>query len=146
MKTRLFITLICLFLASCSKNNVNNNNPFLPDYSFDTGNAINTSLPQFSNLQFPGNYIIMGSNYGINGFVVYYSGISYTAFELTDPNHTLQTCSKLTIQGVIATCGCEDGNSYDILTGQGQEGTNGQYLLKPYFVEVNGNIIRVYNN
>ena len=146
MKNLIFSFLFCLLLLTCSKNNVNTNNPFLPNYSFDTGNTINTALPQFSNLQFSGNYIIMGSTYGINGFVLYNSGISYTAFELTDPNHSLQTCSKLDVQGVIASCSCEDGNSYDILTGQGQEGTNGQYLLKPYFVVVNDNIIRVYNN
>lgn len=146
MKNRLFIPIMCLLLVYCSQNDVNNNNPFLPNYSFDTGNMINTDLPAYSNLQFPGNYILLDNIYGINGVVVYNSGISFTAFELTDPNHAIQTCSKLTVQGVVASCNCEDENSYDILTGQGQEGTSGQYLLKPYFVEVNGNIVRVFNN
>lgn len=146
MKNTLFKTLICLLIVSCSKSNVNNNNPYLPNYEFDTGNIINTSLPQFNDMQFPGNHIILSSDFGINGVVVYYSGSTYSAFEITDPNHSIQTCSTLTVEGVIATCSCDDGNSYDILIGQGREGTTGQYPLKRYFVEVNGSIIRVYNN
>ena len=146
MKNFLFKSLICLLIVACSKSNVVRNNPNLPNYSFDTGNLINTNLPEYSNLQFAGNHVILNSNYGINGVVVYNSGTSYTAFELTDPNHSIQNCSNLAVQGVIATCSCDDGNSYEILSGQGQEGTTGQYLLKPYFVEVSSNIIRVYNN
>lgn len=146
MKYSLLIAITCLLLFSCSKSNVNNNNPYLPNYEFDTGNIINTNLPQFNDLQFPGNHIILSSDFGINGVVVYFSGSTYTAFEITDPNHNIQNCSILTVEGIIATCSCEDENSYDILTGQGREGTTGQYPLKPYFVEVNDNIIRVYNN
>lgn len=146
MKNICFKALICLLIVSCSKSNEVRNNAYLPNYSFDTGNLINTNLPQYSNLQFAGNHILLSSDYGINGVVVFFSGTSYSAFELTDPNHSIQACSKLTVQGVIATCSCDDGNSYEILTGQGQEGTTGQYSLKPYFVEINGNIIRVYNN
>ena len=148
MKNLIFKTIICLLIVSCSKSNeVNNNNPYIPNYSFDTGSLINTNLPQYNSLQFPGNHIILGNNYGVNGVVIYYiSGSQYTAFELTDPNHNIQSCSKLSVEGIIATCSCSDGNSYEIVTGQAQEGTTGQYLLKPYFVEVNGNIIRVYNN
>lgn len=148
MKNYLFPVLISLFLVACSKNDVNNNNPFLPNYSFDTGNTINTSLPQFTDLQFSGNYIILGSPYGINGTVISRIGDSFSAFELTDPNHTLQPCSKLSVPNLstIASCNCDDGNSYEIFNGLPQEGSNGQYPLKRYFVEVSGTIIRVYNN
>jgi len=147
MKKILFITTMCLFIVACSKSdNGNNNNQFLPNVVFDTGGLINTNLPQFNSLQFPGNHILLSNNYGLNGVVVYYSGSSYNAFELSDPNHALEGCSILTINGVIATCGCLDAKQYDILTGQPQQGTTGQYGLKRYFVEVNGNIIRVYNN
>ncbi len=146
MKNVLFKTLICLLIVSCSKSDVNNNNPYLPNYEFDTGNIINTILPEFNNLKFAGNHIILNSNYGINGVVVYNSGSDFSAFEITDPNHSIESCSLLSVEGVIATCTCDDGNSYDILTGQGREGTTGQYPLKRYIVEVNENIIRVYNN
>ncbi|MFD2822813.1 hypothetical protein ACFS5M_03970 [Lacinutrix iliipiscaria] len=146
MKKLILIVFIGFITLSCSKNDdTSRTNEYLPEQNFDTGSTINTNFPQYSSLQFPGNHEVI-EEYGLNGIVVYYSGSSYLAFELSDPNHALQTCSKLTIEGVIATCGCSDTNQYDILTGQAQDGTTGQYTLKPYFVEVSGTIIRVYNN
>lgn len=144
-----FLILISFFLfIACSNNDDNNNNnTFLPNIAFDTGDLINTNLSQYLDLQFAGNYIILNSPYGINGTVLFYAGgTNYNAFELSDPNHALLTCSGLTINGIIASCDCDDGNAYDILTGLGQEGTTGQFSLKRYFVEVNDNIIRVFND
>lgn len=144
-KTILFLSL--LLLVACSNNDPILNNPNLPNYTFDTGNLINTNLPQYSILQFPGNFVILNSPYGINGVVLYYAGGSnYSAFEITDPNHAINNCSTLSVEGIIATCNCDDGNSYDILNGAGRTGTTGSYALKRYFVEVSGTIIRVYNN
>ncbi|WP_250433289.1 hypothetical protein [Hanstruepera flava] len=145
-----FVFGFCL-LVSCSNdddnNNNNQNNQFIPNIVFDTGTLINTNLPQYSDLQFPNNYVTLNSNYGLNGVVVFYAGgNNYSAFELTDPNHEVRSCSTLEVEGVIATCNCSEAKSYDILTGQPQQGTTGNYGLKRYFVEVNGNIIRVYNN
>jgi len=131
---------------SCSNNDDGRlDNPNIPNFAFDTGTLININLPQFSNLQFPGNFIIL-EQYGVNGVVLYSSGTTFSAFELSDPNHQLNTCSLLTVEGIIATCNCDDGNSYNIVNGGQQEGTSGQYGLVPYGVEVVGNIIRVFNN
>lgn len=148
MKKNFLIVTTCLLLLACSNNDdSNNNNPYLPNYAFDTGSLINTNLPEFNNLNFPGNHIILNEPYGIKGVVVYFAGgESYSAFELSDPNHSLSGCSLLTVEGVIATCSCDDENAYDVLTGSRIEGTTGQYSLKRYFVETNANIIRVYNN
>jgi nitrite reductase/ring-hydroxylating ferredoxin subunit len=150
MKKIVFLLLCCCLVWSCNKNDddSNTNNQFLPNYTFDTGTLINLSLPQYSDLQFANNYVILNSNYGINGVVVFYAGgNNYNAFELSDPNHALRTCSTLTVEGVIASCDCEDHDKrYDILTGQPQEGTSGSYGLKRYFVQRNGDIIRVWNN
>ena len=151
MKKILFLLLCCCLLWSCKKNdddNNNNNNQYLPNYSFDTGTLINTNLIPYNDLLFPNNYVVLNSNYGINGVVVFYAGgNNYNAFELSDPNHALRTCSTLTVEGVIASCDCEDHDKrYDILTGQPQEGTSGSYGLKRYFVEKTGDIIRVWNN
>ena len=146
MKTLAISILTVLFLTSCSSNDDGRNgNPNVPDYAFDTGNLINTNLPQFSNLQFPGNFIVL-SQYGVNGIVLYSSGTTYSAFELSDPNHQINTCSQLIVEGIIASCTCDDGNTYNIVNGGQQEGTSGQYGLVPYGVEVVGNIIRVFNN
>lgn len=151
MKNILCLFLGCLLLLTCKNNdddNNNQNNQFLPDIAFDTGTLINLNLAQYSDLQFANNYYILNSNYGINGVVLFYAGgNNYNAFELSDPNHALRTCSTLTVEGVIASCDCDDHDKrYDILTGQPQEGTTGSYGLKRYFVEKNGDIIRVWNN
>lgn len=148
MKYLFLFVFASLLITSCSKNDDDQRqNEFLPNYGFDTGSLINTNLPQYSDMEFPNNYVLLNNTYGINGVVVFYAGgNNYNAFELSDPNHVIRDCSKLTVTGVIATCGCTDANAYDILTGQPQEGTPGPYGLKRYYVEKTGNIIRVYNN
>ena len=148
-KILLFISIITISLSSCNKNDDDGitGNPNIPNAVFDTQGLINTNLPQFNQLQFPGNYVVLNNNYGINGLVVYYAGgDQYSAFELSDPNHQLNSCSLLTVDGVFATCSCDDGNAYNIITGSPKQGTQGQYGLTRYFAEANGNIIRVYNN
>jgi len=148
MKRCLYSLALTLILISCSKSDdADKSNPNLPNIAFNTGNLVNTNLPQYSSLKLPNNSVVLNNNYGINGVVLYYAGGSnYSAFELSDPNHPLSACSTLSINGVIATCNCEDGNSYEILNGVGRSGTTGQYTLKRYYVEVAGSIIRVYNN
>lgn len=147
MKKFFFIATAVLLMVNCSSNDSVINNPYLPDYSFDTGNLINTSFPLYNSLNFAGNHITLQSPYGINGLVLYYAGGDmYYAFELSDPNHAITTCSELTVDGIIATCNCEDGNSYNILNGLPESGTTGDYTLKPYYVSVSGSTIRVYNN
>lgn len=146
---RSITTLICCFVlvTSCQKNDDgDNNNNFIPDINFDTFDSINTALPQYNDLQFPGGSIVI-NGFGYNGIVIYNTGNTYYAFEITDPNHVPSGCSILNVEGTIATCNCEDGNSYSIAGGGVPfDGTTGQYSLKPYFVETNGNVIRVYSN
>ncbi|MFI1772938.1 hypothetical protein [Thalassobellus citreus] len=142
----ILLTFSLFVLVACSKNDDIKPNPYIPNINFNTGNLVNINLPEYSQLQFSGNHVILNS-YGLKGIVLYYiGGNQYSAFELTDPNHVPSSCSKLNVEGVIATCGCDDGNSYDILTGSMREGTTGGYTLKPYRVEVAGSIIRVFNN
>ena len=139
--------VIALLLMTCSSNDDGRTgNPNIPNFQFDTGNLINTNLPQFSQLQFPGNFIVL-NEYGVKGVVLYSSGTTFSAFELSDPNHQVNTCSRLTVEGVSsASCNCEDGNSYEIILGSQNEGTAGQYGMVRYAVEASGNIIRVFNN
>ena len=150
MKRLLFMVITVVLVLSCSSdddNNNNQNNQFIPNIVFDTGTLINTNLPQYSDLQFPNNHYVLPSDYGLNGVVVYYAGgNNYSAFELTDPNHEIRNCSNLTVEGILATCNCDEAKTYDILSGQPQQGTTGNFGLKRYFVEVNGDIIRVWNN
>ncbi len=140
---KIYILLILILgLISCDPDDETRNNPYLTEVSFNLN--INLNLPEFHNFTFPGNSY-SSYNHGINGVVVYnINNTQYTAFELSDPNHPLSSCSRLTVQGIIATCGCEDGNSYNILTGELSSGT-GQYSLKPYRVRKSGNMIEVFN-
>lgn len=142
MVYKFLLILIFFGLLSCNPDDEVRNNPFLNEVSFRLD--INLDLPQYNNLNFPGNSFVT-YNHGINGVVVYnVNNDQYTAFELSDPNHPLSSCSRLTVEGIIATCSCADGNSYNIITGELSTGT-GQYSLKPYRVRRSGNMIEVSN-
>lgn len=140
-KVLLFLSFCPLFLG-CSGDDDIRNNPYLADMNFSF--QIDLNLPQYNELNFPGNSIII-DNYGINGVVIYNLNNShYTAHELTDPNHPVSSCSALQLEGTEAVCGCDDGNAYTIITGQQIEG-EGTYPLKPYRIVRIGNIIEVSN-
>jgi nitrite reductase/ring-hydroxylating ferredoxin subunit len=134
-----FSFLVFIFLLACNGDNFNNSNPYLSNVNFSID--INTNLPDYNALQFPGNpKLIHGA--GVQGIIVMKNGAgnSYVAWEASCPNQYPTTCSKLIISGSNAKCSC-DSFLYSIFTGQGGQ----QYPLKAYRVEANGNIIRVYN-
>lgn len=139
MKKIILILLISTLLFGCDSEGFNNNNPYIPNYSFSVD--INTSLPLYSGLQFASNavYIPQG-NAGARGVIVFNTGSGYTAFDAACPNQPLTSCSTMTISGINAICPCDE-EAYSLFTGLG----NLQYPMKRYRVEVNLPIIRVYN-
>lgn len=143
MKKILVGLIISIFLSGCSTDDNNRlNNPNLPDLNFRL--QLNLDLPEYNSLQYPGNSYSTYSN-GIRGIVVYnINNSQYTAFELSDPNHPPNNCSAMQVTGITAKCQCEDGNEYNIVTGELTAG-EGQYSLKPYRIERRGNVIEVYN-
>jgi hypothetical protein len=141
-KIILTLVLIVATISCATDDGLSNDNPYLIDVSFRMD--LNLSLPEFNSLNFPGNSYYT-NNQGINGVVVYnINNTQYTAFELSDPNHPLTDCSTLRVEGILVTCNCNDGNTYNILTGELTEGS-GQYSLKPYRVRRNGNVLEVFN-
>lgn len=117
------------------------NNPNLPDVNFNF--QLNLNFAEYNDLQFPGNSFAT-YNYGVRGVVIYNINSSqYVAFELSDPNHPPNNCSGMIVDGVIATCGCDD-NQYNVITGELVEG-DGDYTMKPYRVQRSGNMLEVYN-
>ena len=133
-----FLLLIALpMFFGCSTNNFNNNNPNIPNYSFTVD--INMNLPSYSNLKYVSN-AVYDPNYGVRGIIIFNTGSGYNAFDAACPNQALGTCSTMTIKGINAVCPC-DSKEYSLFTGQGGL----QYPLKQYRVEVNGNMLRVYN-
>lgn len=137
MKKSLLLLLLLPLLMGCSDNGFNNNNPFLPNYSFTV--ELNMNLPAYSNLKFISNAIYY-SSVGVRGIYVFNTGSGYTAFDAACPNQAISSCSTMTLKGINVLCPCDD-TEYSLFTGQGGK----PYPLKQYRVEVNGNILRVYN-
>jgi nitrite reductase/ring-hydroxylating ferredoxin subunit len=134
-----FLLLIAFpMLFGCSNDSANNNNPYLPNYPVNLD--INMNLPQYSNLKFVSNAVFI-SDHGVKGIIVFNSGSGYNAFDAACPNQAVSTCSTMTINGINAVCAC-DSAEYSLFSGQSK---GKQYPLKQYRVEVNGNVLRVYN-
>jgi nitrite reductase/ring-hydroxylating ferredoxin subunit len=141
MKNHLILLAILPFFFGCSDSSFNNNNPYLPNYTFTID--INMNLPAYSNLQYPSNAVYY-AGVGINGIYILNTGSGYNAFDATCPNQAPSSCGIMTLKGINIVCPC-DKAEYSLFTGQviGQSGL--QYPLKQYRVEVNGNVLRVYN-
>ena len=141
-KYLLFLIAFPCFL-SCSNSGYNNNNPYIPNYSFSVD--INTNLPSYSTLNFVSNGVYY-TGVGARGIIIFNTGTGYTAFDAACPNQSLSSCSTMTLKGINAVCAC-DNAEYSLFSGQcvGKQCTGKQYSMKQYRVEVNGNIIRVYN-
>ena len=136
---KIFLLLLFTVLLSNCDDNFNNQNPYIPNYSFSV--TFNLNLPSYSSLKIPGNAIYYaGPEVGPKGIYVFYTGSTYNAFDAACPNQTLSSCSTLTRNGINLVCPC-DNEEYNLYTGQGKL----QYPLKQYRAELNGNILRVYN-
>ena len=90
-------------------------NPYLVDIRFQRD--LNLSLPLYNGLNYVGGSILI-RDLGINGVIIFnLNNSSYLAWEATCPNHLPESCSKLSISGVLAECSCEDFQ-YSLATGQ----------------------------
>ena len=125
------------FIISCDTGTFNNKNPYLPNYPVNK--EINLSLPQYSNLQFPSNYVLIDG--GVNGIVVFNTGSGFVAFDLACPNQELSACSTMTINGINAKCPC-DNAEYSLFSGQS---AGLQYPMKQYRTELAGGYLYVTN-
>lgn len=141
LKKICFAFLIVFAQWSCSNDDdTRTRNPFLLDIGFTL--TLNTNLPQYSTLQFPGNaiYIVNAGNRGV--FVVN-TGTGIRAWEASDPNHTPNECSTMDLNGIEVTCACEN-TTYNLYTGTAV-GENKDYPLLEYRASQNGNEIIVSN-
>ena len=142
-----FLLLIAFpMLFGCSTNSTNNNNPYLPNYTVNLD--VNMSLPQYSHLKFVSNGIYVAGQ-GVRGVFVFNTGSGYVAFDAACPNQALSSCSTMTFKKIDdqridrtnVVCAC-DNAQYSLFSGQS---AGKSYPLKQYRVEVNGNLLRVYN-
>ncbi len=143
MKKFLFPALVLIFLSCENDDDVNRDNPFLIDPLVNM--QLDLSLPQYNALNFSGNSIEINTQ-GIKGIVVYcISDEQYVALELSDPNHAPNDCSRMTIDGIEATCPCtSDSHKYNIITGQHLSDPN-LYPMQRYNAQRNGNVITITN-
>lgn len=145
IKNTFILILFGLFVFSCSKNDDKLvRNPFLPNPVVNL--KLNLNLPEYNPLRFPGNYVI--TSQGVKGIVVYCASESmYLAFDLSDPNHTPNECSRMEVNGIIATCPCTtDDNEYNIVNlGKHTKDPDTKYSMQQYRAERNGNNILISN-
>lgn len=137
MKKSVWIFTLFSAFISCSDNGPVNTNPFIPNYTFTVD--INMNLPSYSKLLYPSNAVYYAGK-GVKGLIIFNTGSGYNAFDAACPNQTPSTCSPMTIDGIDAVCSC-DNKTYSLFSGQGSL----QYPMKQYRVEVNGNVLRIYN-
>ncbi len=135
------LLLIGFVLLGCSSDNHTYNNPNLLNSSVYFN--VNLSLPQYAPLQYAMNPVYV-PGYGNAGVIIVNTGAdAYVAYDAADPNHPLQDCSKLLIDGIEGVCQCDDHNTYNLVTGtvieNKSDGDSYDYALKPYQVIVNGN-------
>ncbi|HBC05547.1 MAG: hypothetical protein CL528_02315 [Aequorivita sp.] len=145
MKNIIFFLLIVFAIFSCSKNDdQKERNPYLTDPVVSLN--LNLNLPEYNGLKFPGNYVI--TSQGIKGIVVYcVSDTQYFAYDLTDPNHAPSSCSRMEVDGTIASCPCStDENEYNIVNfGRHTTEPDTKYPMQSYSAVRNGNTINISN-
>jgi len=141
-KMKTLFVLILMF--SCSKDDIKRN-PYLHEVSFS--HSINLNLPEYDNLNFAGGSKLVPYG-GINGILIFnINGNDIFAWEASCSNHKLEFCSKLSIDGFLANCSC-DNFKYSLATGQLLEGgieSSTQYPLLNYRIERLGKIIIISN-
>ncbi len=144
MMKKLLLLASFIILFGCNKNENNINCNFLLDVGVNK--VVNLNLPEFNQLQFPVN-AIRSEGQGNDGLIlVRVNSSTLIAWDGADPNHTPSSCSGLTITGLTAVCGCDDGNEYELTSGQ-IIGDNPQpCTLKPYRVEAIGNNTYLVSN
>lgn len=134
---KLLLVLSLLLLTTCKKDddgNINNCN-FL--FSVGINRTISLNLPQYSQLQFTSNSVYI-ANEGNAGIYVTNVGGNFRAYDAADPNHTPDSCSFMSLNGTIVTCGCQDENQYNLLSGL-SEGGQLPCNLQEYRVTANSN-------
>lgn len=143
MKRILILLTILSLFTGCDGDSINYRNPNLPNYPVNL--SINTSLPQYSGLQFPSNHIVDFSQ-GVAGIVIFNTGSGYMAYDLACPNQAYGTActTAMSIDGIQAKCNCNTSeNPYSLFSGQ----SPGQpYTMKPYRVDINGGNLVITNN
>lgn len=141
MKKFLVLFLLTFLFLGCDDDDVRRENPFLLNLRFDV--ELNMNLPQYTQLNFPGNAIYY-PGVGNDGLIVVNAGPNYLAWDASDPNEIPRDCTRLQLQGLVGQTSCDPPNSYSLVTGQPLE-DGLQFGLFNYRIEQTGNRLRIFN-
>ena len=137
------LVLLLLLAQACrKKDNLAPSCNFLLDIGVNE--VVNMNLPQYNNLLFTSNSVFVSSAAN-SGLIVVNVGTGYLAWDAADPNHVPNSCGTLAIDGVLGVCGCDDGNTYSLFTGQPMENPDLRCALKSYPVTRSDNTLYISN-
>lgn len=131
------VLFIMGFLLSCSSDDVNPNCNFLFDVNVNL--TVDLNLPQYSQLQFPGNALRDESQGNIGIILVRANNSTLLAWDGADPSRAPESCSRLDITGLTAISSCPEAVEYELITGQPLGENTQPCTLIAYRVEAIGN-------
>ena len=143
---RIWGLILLLTIISCEKERTNRN-PYLQEIGFQF--ELNLNLPLYIPLTNSGSSIYVGNGQvGTRGAFVTNTGFDvYRVFEASCPNHAANECSTMSLNGIVATCSCEDFE-YSTITGQllnnPNDGTQ-YYDMLEYRASSSGNVVIISN-
>ncbi len=141
MKAYSFLFALVILWGCESDDNLRRNPNLL---NINVNFEVNLSLPQFNNLNFPGNSVYIPDQ-GNLGLIVVNSGSSFLAWDAADPNHIPNDCSRLIINGLNAASTCDDPpNDYSLITGQPLV-ENLRFPLFAYRITESAGVLRIFN-
>ena len=134
-----FLGLLALFFMTCTKPNTNNYAPV--NYTVDL------SLPQFSALNAPNNYVYI-PNVGVRGLIVYRASFTqFNAYDRSCPYQTASSCAPIIVINAF-TCSdtCKNfGSQFNLTTGAVSKGPS-NYPLTTYQTTFDGvSLVRITN-
>src|SRR5690606_41513554 len=102
---KIFAYLFVIVLFSCSKDDWEYYNPYLPDYAVNY--HVNLDLPQFHQLQYGAAAVYIGGDgIGINGIITGNQGGGFVAFCAACSTHHLVKCFTLSCHCLLETSYC----------------------------------------
>ena len=138
----LLIISVLFGVSSCSDDDNVFNNPFLANVSVNF--TANLSLPQYNQLNFPGNAVYQ-ANVGNAGIIIVNTGSQFLAWDAADPNLPPEPCTTLQIDGLEAVSNCPDPNRYSLVTGQPTDTEGLEYTLLNYRVSEGNGVLQITN-
>ena len=137
MKSILYILSVSLLIASC-----NSKEDYIAEVYVNI--LIDLSLPEYSDLQLPGNFIFIEG--GVEGIIIYHGvGDDYKVYDRNCTYEPYLACSVIdSVNAVLASCGC--CTSVFLLDQDGAVANSPALLpLKEYYWTLSGSQMRISN-